>query len=466
MSSLILPRRFYSQPPGAVEIDWSNPITRGLFVAFNFCAGPVNLVTGGRWTATSMSGAVSPLGDGLKAASSTTGNITGPTMNMARLPGAPNDVLSVCWGLGSIALADWRQMWGQDNGAADANLIHLSASGYIQGKFGGGASFTTAAGALVSGESCNLALIIKSTAGARLIKNGTLVLHNSASNSYPANVSAVPHIFGSSANTRRLDTQIPYWYAFGRVLDDAEVREIASSPWQIFRAKPRVLYFDVGGSTSPVTSDLVDSYAIRAAITSDMADSYAIRAAVSQDLGDSYGIRAGITSDLADSYEIESIGTVISDLADSYAIRAGVSSDLADSYAIRAGVASDLADSFSIRAAVSQDLADSYTIITAVTADLEDSYAIRAAVAQDLIDSYTVFSGSGTGATAEEIWAVVMDGSLTASEMMRIMFAALAGKREGIGTATERYYGQDGVTPRITLTPDQYGNGTPVVDGS
>ena len=28
MASLILPRRFTQQPQGAVEVDWSNPITR------------------------------------------------------------------------------------------------------------------------------------------------------------------------------------------------------------------------------------------------------------------------------------------------------------------------------------------------------------------------------------------------------------------------------------------------------
>lgn len=217
---------------------------------------------------------------------------------------------------------------------------------------------------------------------------------------------------------------------------------------------------------SSVAADLADSYAITASVNADLADSYLIRASVAQDLSDSYALRSSVASDLADSYTIEVAGTVSSDLADSYLIRSAIASDLSDSAAIRAAVLADIADEYTVRSSVSQDLADQYTLINAVQADLDDSYIIRAAVAQDLIDSYTVFSGSGTGATAEEIWAVVMDGSLTASEMMRIMFAALAGKREGIGTATERYYGQDGVTPRITLTPDQYGNGTPVVDGS
>ena len=65
------------------------------------------------------------------------------------------------------------------------------------------------------------------------------------------------------------------------------------------------------------------------------------------------------------------------------------------------------------------------------------------------------------------MWAEVLEGTLTAADMQRIKLAALAGKRQGLGTATEEYLAQDGVTPRITFAPtDAAGNGTPVVDGS
>lgn len=66
---------------------------------------------------------------------------------------------------------------------------------------------------------------------------------------------------------------------------------------------------------------------------------------------------------------------------------------------------------------------------------------------------------------ANSVWAKVLD-TLSAEEIMRITLAALAGKRQGLGTATEQYMGQDGVTPRITLTPDVNGNGTPIVNGA
>jgi hypothetical protein len=78
-----------------------------------------------------------------------------------------------------------------------------------------------------------------------------------------------------------------------------------------------------------------------------------------------------------------------------------------------------------------------------------------------------MLTATDVNAIASAVWATALESGLTAEQITRIMFAALAGKRAGIGTATETYYGQDGVTPRITLTPtDAHGNGTPIVDGA
>jgi hypothetical protein len=79
----------------------------------------------------------------------------------------------------------------------------------------------------------------------------------------------------------------------------------------------------------------------------------------------------------------------------------------------------------------------------------------------------TVATGSGPSASdvAAAVWSRALEG-LTAEEMLRIMLAALAGKRQGLGTATEQYLAQDGTTPRITLTADSAGNGTPTLNGA
>lgn len=61
----------------------------------------------------------------------------------------------------------------------------------------------------------------------------------------------------------------------------------------------------------------------------------------------------------------------------------------------------------------------------------------------------------------------LIENGLTQDEVTRIMLAALAGKRQGLGTATEQYLSQDESKARITFTPtDANGNGDTVVDGA
>lgn len=67
----------------------------------------------------------------------------------------------------------------------------------------------------------------------------------------------------------------------------------------------------------------------------------------------------------------------------------------------------------------------------------------------------------------QSILDTVIDGGLTLADVHRILLAAAAGKRTGMGTNTERYMAQDGSTPRITFSPSNgLGDGTPVLDGS
>lgn len=77
------------------------------------------------------------------------------------------------------------------------------------------------------------------------------------------------------------------------------------------------------------------------------------------------------------------------------------------------------------------------------------------------------YSSSGsTGPTAESIAAAigqrVIDNGLSNDALLRILLAALAGKTAGLGTDTEQYLAQDGITPRITAQFDANNNRTSV----
>lgn len=69
-------------------------------------------------------------------------------------------------------------------------------------------------------------------------------------------------------------------------------------------------------------------------------------------------------------------------------------------------------------------------------------------------------SGPTPGQVSDAVWQRGIESSLTAEQLLRVVLSALAGKADGIGTATEHYLAADGVTPRITATFDTTGNRT------
>jgi hypothetical protein len=73
--------------------------------------------------------------------------------------------------------------------------------------------------------------------------------------------------------------------------------------------------------------------------------------------------------------------------------------------------------------------------------------------------------GASPATIAAEVWSTPLE-TLTAEEIMRVLLAALAGARSGLGSGTEEYLAQDGTTPRITFSPDAQGNGTPIINAA
>jgi hypothetical protein len=102
--------------------------------------------------------------------------------------------------------------------------------------------------------------------------------------------------------------------------------------------------------------------------------------------------------------------------------------------------------------------------------------SLSAAVWEALASAYNapgtmgeLLNSAGGGASpatiAAEVWSTPLE-TLTAEEIMRVLLAALAGARSGLGSGTEEYLAQDGITPRITFSPDSQGNGTPIIDAT
>lgn len=72
-------------------------------------------------------------------------------------------------------------------------------------------------------------------------------------------------------------------------------------------------------------------------------------------------------------------------------------------------------------------------------------------------------TGLSTANVGDAVWQYIIESGLSAEDVQRILLAGIAGKTAGIGTTTEEYMAQDGVTPRITTEFDINGNRDNVV---
>jgi len=90
-------------------------------------------------------------------------------------------------------------------------------------------------------------------------------------------------------------------------------------------------------------------------------------------------------------------------------------------------------------------------------------YYVADATTDAMIDN---MADTMPAAVASATWGKEVEGAFTAEQVLRIVAAALAGERVGLGTPTETYKALGGSATRISITPDAAGNGTPIINGA
>ena len=71
--------------------------------------------------------------------------------------------------------------------------------------------------------------------------------------------------------------------------------------------------------------------------------------------------------------------------------------------------------------------------------------------------------GVDSAAIAIAVWQKILEGGLTAEEIMKVMGAVLAGTVSGAGSGTETFKGLDKTTNRVVSTVDVDGNRNSVI---
>lgn len=245
MSSIILPSRFYSQPQGAVEVDWSNPLTRGLVSAIYYGApmgeSDIDPVSGLAvpWSDdTNITRNISSRGRTVKF---WTGLTTSRLTTQNALPFTKDGSIVALVNPSSLASVNHNVVAAK--GDQNFYLSFYDKKPYC--KFTTTNHFGTTTATV--GKWYTLGSSLFGGVG-RLYLDGRL--EESAADTASITPAAVFKYGNYSNNTLPFYGDMAFVAVFNRGLTGLEHRLLAENPWQLFKARPRILYFDVGGGVT------------------------------------------------------------------------------------------------------------------------------------------------------------------------------------------------------------------------
>ena len=260
-ASLILPRRFTSQPQGAVEIDWGNESLKAVISGNEIYTPSGHKQASGSYSTNAgkvlLSGGNQYLKADIGFISAAANAITIELLfNPSSIPSLASAITlspdSTTTGICTGAQGSVRGLLGYTGGSP----LDMYA-------WGGDQDYDTNTPFTLSRQH----LIIVKSAGAgavpwKVYLDGVLVSSGNSSNAQPW-VNSGPYLYLGTrhvAGATNITAEYEFAAVHSRELSAAEISDRAANPWQIFRAKPRVLYFDAStGSSFPSLSSITAS---------------------------------------------------------------------------------------------------------------------------------------------------------------------------------------------------------------
>lgn len=244
MSNIILPNKRLLQPQSATSINWSNPLTKGLYsavVAGNY----VDLVSGNSLISVRPENLVDSLYE-TGIYSEVRATITGGATTLT-VPASGISTRSFSF-LGNISRTKGSGVGGR---AGINNILLWHASGQWDMRLGG--TNYTQAGVADTGVWYNLAITGSPTA-ARLYVDGTQTISGGA----PASTSFSDFVCGTDPGGGGSWDFAYSWFGFWeRTLSVEEILEINRNPWQLFEASRTSIYTIPTAPSLPSLSNLI-----------------------------------------------------------------------------------------------------------------------------------------------------------------------------------------------------------------
>lgn len=474
MSSLILPRRFTSQPQGAVELDTN--YTNGAEVVF-VGNNAINIVTNGPRLYLAGNTEFSTANGGLTVGPTGTGVGSIQFLNSVGTSGLISSGLIV---FSIPTLIDnsciYSNCWDYTTNSSDTGIgINTGVDGRVHIVYQDVALIVSSSvGAIVAGETNTVAWSYNGTTGlAVFVVNGK---YYTATTAKDVNTVRTKSAFGDYYNASAIGVGRKK-FLLGAIWSveksRKDLQDLVYNPWQLFRAKPRVLYFTTAGAGGDVTASgatLSATYSLSAGSASGAASVAGASLSHTQSIsaGSASGAASTSGASLTDTYSL----TPGNATAAGVGTAAGAS--FTHTYALSAGSATGAAliDGVSLSQSVAL-MAGSATVGTVADgADLTISYVTAfvaatgaaAASGASLVTTWSLLAGDasvpaepGTGTLTPETIAAIADAvwahssAVDISARMDICSRILRNKTvTDPDTGVMTVYADDGVTPYLT----------------
>lgn len=390
MAALILPSS--SPPRGPAPVNWANPITRGLVIAYfassNFDHAGTRVPnntdkTNNQQSANQYGAAMRFTGsqalNTLTIDHKVTHNLSGATaMTVVTVTtaaaGAERPICGV-WG----STTRW--------------YMAINASGHPLFAVNGGAANRVYTSNIVTafGPRTSLAAVWDGSSDTcKLYKAGVEI---SGGKSGTAQTAIGSHTMGPSIGSQstggaaKHSGTIEYVLVFNRALSDAEIRSISENPYQILRAKKNYLINAITGLSS-VSNDVVLSYNLLSYAQQDKTIEWNTLNSVNTDGSVSWDINTSVTSDKTFSWD--ALNQVIADKVIEWNLEQYVQSDKGMSWDILNNVVSDGILSWNTTSSVTTDVNTTWNIVSSVFADKTINYDILVSANQDVSLSWNI----------------------------------------------------------------------------
>jgi len=382
MAALILPSS--SPPRGPVPVNWANPITRGLVIAYfassNFDHAGARVPNNTDKTNNQQS--ANQYGAAMRFTGSQAVNTF--TLDHKETHNLSSATAMTVVTVTTAAAGAERPICGVW-GSTYRWYMGINSFGYPLFAVNGGANRVyTSDGVTVFGPRTSLAAVWDGSSDTcKLYKAGAEI---SGAKSGTAQTAIGSHTMGpsigtqSTGGTAKHSGTIEYVLVFNRALSDAEIRSISENPYQILRAKKNYLIDAIAGLSS-VSNDVVLTYNTLSAAQSDNTISWNVVNSVSKDGSILWNLQNSISSDNSISWGL--ISQVISDKGLSWDTLSSAVKDGVLSWDSISSVTSNTDVSWNVVSSVFVDKSINYDILANVTSNQSTSWNIAQFVFAD-----------------------------------------------------------------------------------